>query len=82
MMRSRLVTGIAVVTAVAVGGVGGALIGVPGLSGAQPFPQSATRPRRPTPPSRGAGPALRESPLIDAAAKALNLTTAAAARTS
>ena len=41
-MRSRVVTGIAVVTAVAAGGVGGALIGVPGLSGAQPFPKDAT----------------------------------------
>ena len=38
-MRSRLVTGIAVVTAVAAGGVGGALIGVPGLSGAQTVPE-------------------------------------------
>ena len=42
MMQHRLVTGIAVVAAVAAGGVGGALLGVPALSGAQPFPASAT----------------------------------------
>src|ERR1700693_2924065 len=42
MMQGRLLTGVAVVTAVAAGGVGGALIGVPALSGAQPFPKSAT----------------------------------------
>ena len=40
MMRSRWVGGIAVLTAVAVGGVGGALIGVPGSVG------RATVPRR------------------------------------
>ena len=42
MRQSRLVTGVAVVTAVAAGGVGGALIGVPALSGAQPFSKIAT----------------------------------------
>jgi hypothetical protein len=66
MMRSRVVTGIAVAAAVAAGGVGGALIGVPSLSGAQPFP--ATVAAAPD----GTRPA---SPLLDAAAKALHLTT-------
>lgn len=73
MMRSRLVTGIAVVAAVAAGAVGGAIIGVPGLSSATPFPQNAR-----TAATEGTNPAphvMRESPLLDAAAKALNLTT-------
>ncbi len=71
MMRSRLIMGIAAVTAVAAGGVGGALIGVPGLSSAQPFPNSAT-----TAAAEGANASNPPgSPLLDAAAKALNLTT-------
>lgn len=73
MMRSRMVTGIALVTAIAAGGVGGALIGVPSLSGAQPFSKSAaatdtaagTKPGRP----------LRDPVVLDAAAAALHLTT-------
>jgi len=74
MRQSRLVTGVAVVTAVAAGGVGGALIGVPALSGAQPFSKIATS----TAASDGTKPAghIRgDSALLDAAAKALNLTT-------
>ena len=74
MRQRRLVTGIAVVTAVAAGGVGGALIGVPALSGAQPFSTSATS----TAASDGTKPTGHvrgESALLDAAAKALNLTT-------
>ena len=73
MMRSRLITGAAVLTAVAAGGVGGALIGVPALSGAQTFPKEAT--------TAAAGgnaegkPGARDSGVLDAAAKALNLTT-------
>ena len=76
MMRSRVVTGVAVVAAVAAGGVGGALIGVPGLSGAQPFPQQATATAAAD--SNGKAPSLRpmgDPALLDAAAKALNLTT-------
>jgi uncharacterized protein YidB (DUF937 family) len=49
--------------------VGGAIIGVPGLSGAQPFPAAVTAADA-TKPAARAG-----SPLLDAAAKALNLTT-------
>ena len=79
MVRSRLITGIAVVTAVAAGGVGGALIGVPGLSGAEQFPgggapNAATNAAA----TDGSGSTTRPlpgSPLLDAAAKALNLTT-------
>ena len=73
-MQGRLLTGVAVVTAVAAGGVGGALIGVPGLSGAQPFPKNATS----TATADGTKPAghIRgESGVLDAAAKALKLTT-------
>ncbi len=73
MLRSRLVTGIAVVSAVAVGGVGGALIGVPGLSSAQTFPKNATQIAA-TDATKKGGP-VRSSPLLDAAAKALHLTT-------
>jgi hypothetical protein len=73
MMRSRVVTGIAVVTAVAAGGVGGALIGVPGLSGAQPFPKNATSTAASG--TDGVGRVRGDSALLDAAAKALNLTT-------
>jgi hypothetical protein len=66
MQRSRLIAGVAVAAAVGVGGVGGALIGVPGLSSAVPIAATDTSPG--TRPGPG-------SPLIDAAAKALNLTT-------
>ncbi|HEV7523742.1 MAG TPA: hypothetical protein VGP92_02170 [Acidimicrobiia bacterium] len=71
-MQSRVVSGIAVVAALAAGGVGGALIGVPGLSGAQPFPNGATKV------AAGAtkpGRALRGPAFLDTAAKALHLTT-------
>ena len=73
MKRFRLVTGIAVVAAVGAGAVGGALIGVPGLSAAQPFPSNGM-----TTAADGTNRAPRPVPapaLLDAAAKALNLTT-------
>jgi hypothetical protein len=73
MMRSRLITGAAVVTAVAAGGVGGALIGVPALSGAQTFPKNATTAASTGSPTGKQG--ARDSALLDAAAKALKLTT-------
>jgi len=72
MMRNRVMTGIAIVTAVAAGGVGGALIGVPALSGATPFNTSAATTAAP-----GVKPGARlgqNSPLIAAAAAALKLT--------
>lgn len=76
MVRSRLMMGIAAGTAVAVGAVGGALLGVPGLSGAQPFPQSAVQvaATNAAKPNVGPGKGAVASPLIAAAAKALNLT--------
>ncbi len=76
MVRSRLMMGIAAGTAVAVGAVGGALLGVPGLSGAQPFPQAATQvaATNAAKPHAGPGQGALASPLIAAAAKALNLT--------
>jgi hypothetical protein len=77
MRRSRLFTGMAVVAAVAVGGVGGALIGVPGLSGAQQFPNAASNlAATGTTPSTKAGRPVRDPALLEAAAKALNLTPA------
>lgn len=72
MMRSRMVTGIAVAAAVAAGGVGGAIIGVPGLSGAQPFPATVTAAPDGAQPADHVRPG---SPLLDAAATALKLTT-------
>jgi hypothetical protein len=72
MMRSRLAMGITVLAAVTAGAVGGALIGVPGLSGASPFPKDATT----TAPDGTKTARVRgDSGLLDAAAKALNLTT-------
>ena len=72
MKRARMVTGIAVVAAMAAGGVGGAVLGVPGISGAQGFPSASTLA---TTTATSNGKAVRTSPLLDAAAKALNLTT-------
>ncbi len=72
-MRNRLGVGIAIVTAVAAGGVGGALIGVPALSGAQPFTNVATNAAT-SDGTKPMGREARESALLDAAAKALNLT--------
>lgn len=72
MQRSRLVAGVAIAAAVGAGGVGGALIGVPGLSGASQFPKSAVAIASTDAKGTHPGPG---SPLIDAAAKALNLTT-------
>ena len=74
MRRSRLVTGIAVVAAMAAGGVGGALIGVPARSGAQQFPSSAVNVAATgTTPTANSGRPGRAA-LLEAAAKALNLT--------
>jgi hypothetical protein len=79
MMRSRMAMGITVVAAVSAGAVGGALIGVPGLSAAsQPFPGSASTLAATGSPSTATAPApgrRGDSALLDAAAKALNLTT-------
>jgi hypothetical protein len=75
MLRSRMVTGIAVAGAVAIGGVGGALIGVPGLSGAQGFPKNATQIAATDAKDAKKARPVRDSALLDAAAKALNLTT-------
>src|SRR4051794_19180494 len=74
MLRSRVVMGIAVTTAVAAGAVGGAVIGVPMVSGAQPFPRTAT-PATADGTTSPAGRPMRDAPVLDAAAKALNLTT-------
>jgi len=75
MWRSRLVTGIAVVAAMAAGGVGGALIGVPALSGAQQFPNAAVNVAASgTTPTSNAGRPGRGPGFLAVAAKALNLT--------
>jgi hypothetical protein len=74
MLGSRVVTGVAVVAAVAAGGVGGALIGVPGLSGAQPFPKNAVSAAA-TDAKKNTDRVGQKSALLDAAAKALGLTT-------
>ncbi len=67
MVRSRMFAGLTVTAAVVAGGIGGAVIGVPGLSGAQVF-SAATSPGSTKVVPRGA-------PLLDAAAKTLHLTT-------
>jgi len=72
MKRSRMIAGISLVTAVGVGGAPGAVVGVPGISGAQTFPNraivlDATTPTTPTHPVG--------QTLLDAAAQALGLTT-------
>jgi hypothetical protein len=75
MMRSRVAMGITVVAAVTAGAIGGALIGVPGLSGASPFPKDATTTADGTKTNGAKTPGLRGDGLLEAAAKALNLTT-------
>jgi hypothetical protein len=79
MIGRRLVAGTAVVAAVAAGGVVGALIGVPGMSGASTSPTSTTTTSNganEAPHVRGIGPFIGAGKdVLDAGAKALNLTT-------
>jgi hypothetical protein len=76
MIGRRLVAGTAVVAAVAAGGVVGALIGVPGMSGASTHPTSTTTKAPDAPHLRGVGPFIGAGKdVLDAGAKALNLTT-------
>ena len=79
MIGRRLVAGTAVVAAVAGGGLVGALIGVPGLSGAATSPSSTTSTTteaNEAPHIRGGGPFVGAGKdVLDAGAKALNLTT-------
>jgi hypothetical protein len=76
MIGRRLVAGTAVVAAVAAGAVVGALIGVPGMSGASTAPTSTTTKANDAPHIRGVGPFIGAGKdVLDAGAKALNLTT-------
>lgn len=76
MIGRRLVAGTAVVAAVAAGGLVGALIGVPGLSGAATSPTSTTIKANDAPRLRGGGPFIGAGKgVLDAGAKALNLST-------
>lgn len=82
MIGRRMMAAGVVVTAVAVGGVAGAVIGVPGLSGASSPSSSATTSNSTAAPSTGrhfrgfAGVAVgADRGVLDAAAKALNLST-------
>ena len=78
MIGRRLVAGTAVVAAVAAGGLVGALIGVPGMSGAATSPSSATSTTteaNEAPHIRGMGPIGAGKDVLDAGAKALNLST-------
>jgi hypothetical protein len=80
MIGRRLVAGTALVAAVAAGGVAGALIGVPGMSGASTSPASTTSEPGDVPPVLGfgghIGPFIGAGKnVLDAGAKALNLST-------
>jgi hypothetical protein len=76
-MRGRIVAGMSAVAAVTAGAVGGALIAAPGLSGAQPFPSTATLAASAAQATVTAAgdKAVKDTPLLDAAAQALGLTT-------
>ena len=80
MIGRRLVAGTALVAAVAAGGVAGALIGVPGMSGASTSPASTTTEPSDAPHVRGFGGHIGPfigagKDVLDAGAKALNLST-------
>jgi hypothetical protein len=78
MMPGRLVTGVAVLAAVGIGSVAGALVAVPSLSGAESFPGAVAvaAPSGSTSPTAPGKPALRQyrNELLEAAAGALHLT--------
>jgi hypothetical protein len=74
MHGSRIAAGAAVVTAVIVGGIGGAVLGVPSLSGAEQFSAATAGASCATPIADRAGFRLRGGAEFEAAAKALNLT--------
>jgi hypothetical protein len=73
MIRRRILAPAVIIGAVAAGGVAGAILGVPGLSGAQEASTTATAP--PAPPGMPPFGEHRGGGELDAAAKALNLTT-------
>src|SRR3954452_2563399 len=73
-MRQRIAMGVAITAAVVAGGVGGAVLGVPGISSAQSGSPTTTAPANANAP-KGVRPE-KSSALFDAAAKALNLTPA------
>ena len=80
MIGRRMVAAATVVAAVAAGGVAGALIGVPGLSGAATTPSSTTPKSSDAPDARGFrghfGPVFGgKHDVLDAGAKALGLST-------
>ncbi|HET9729060.1 MAG TPA: hypothetical protein VFR41_06535 [Acidimicrobiia bacterium] len=71
MQRRRLIAPLTVVAAVAAGGAAGAVLGVPGLGSAQ----TSTTPTTTASPAPDKGFHHGPGPELDAAAKALNLTT-------
>src|SRR5512141_1015794 len=73
MLRNRLLAGLAVLPAVAPRAVGGGVSGVPGRSAAQPFPANGMTTAADG--TNRAPHAVRDLGILDAAAKALNLTT-------
>jgi ribosomal protein S20 len=71
MLRQRMAMGAAITAAVVAGGIGGAVLGVPGVSGAQQGTTSTTVPGS----ANSNAPKVRHGfPAFEAAAKALNLT--------
>lgn len=74
MLRQRMAMGAAITAAVVAGGIGGAVLGVPGISGAQQSTTSTTVPGAASGnANKGAHP-VKTSALLEAAAKTLNLT--------
>ena len=74
MKRSNLIASITLTAGLVTGGIGGALLGVPAISGAQtdtaPPPSEQ---QQPGPPMRGHGGGCHRGPGLQAAATALNM---------
>jgi ribosomal protein S20 len=74
MKRNNLIAGITLTAGLAAGGIGGALLGIPGVSGAQTDTTPPTEQQQPAPPTRGpGGGGCHRGPGLEAAATALNM---------
>jgi len=74
MKRNNLIAGITLTAGLAAGGLGGALLGIPGISGAQTTTTAPSTEQQPPPPTRGPdGGGCHHGPGLSAAATALNM---------
>ena len=74
MKRTNLIAGLALTAGLAAGGIGGALLGVPGVSGAQTGITSPPAEQQQAPPMRGPkGGGCHHGAKLEAAARALNM---------